>query len=70
MKQSERAFRFLSAIVETKITTVKQAYEAGRSSVIDGPNQTNCHCRFFRKPALMKAWERGYADAEAKEKEE
>ncbi len=43
--------------------TEQQAYEFGRSSVIDGPDETNCHFTVFATPQLTSAWEKGAAEA-------
>lgn len=50
--------------------TEDEAYEAGKSSVINGANTKNCHFRFFAKPELTRAWERGAADARVLDRRE
>lgn len=46
--------------------TEEEAYEAGRDSALNGPNESNCHFAFFAAPELTAAWERGRDEAGAK----
>ena len=41
--------------------TVKDAEAAGRDAALNGSNTTNTHFKFFTKPELTSAWERGKA---------
>lgn len=36
-----------------------ECYDAGYSSIDDGPDESNCHCKFFTTPNRTAAWERG-----------
>ena len=65
--RTEAANAIRAGLALASNTTEAEAHEAGRSSVIDGPNQTNCHFRYFRTQAFTAAWEQGAAEA-AKEK--
>ena len=38
---------------------LQDAYDAGRDAAIHGPNQTNCHFRYFATAKQARAWERG-----------
>lgn len=40
---------------------LREAYSAGLSKHNHGANETNCHFKYFRTKASMKAWERGAA---------
>lgn len=35
------------------------AYEMGKDSVINGPNEKNCNFRIFASVEGMRAWEKG-----------
>ena len=61
-KPSVPSFRFLSSLAGSR-STPEKAYEAGRSSIIDGPDTTNSHYRHFLTPELTAAWDRGMKDA-------
>lgn len=43
--------------------TVDEAYRAGHDCGVFGPDALNCSVRFFSRPELTAAWERGKADA-------
>jgi hypothetical protein len=46
----------------TRVTT-DEAYRAGYDCGRSEPNSTNCGIRFFSRPELTAAWERGRADS-------
>ncbi len=45
-------------------TTVDDAYHAGRDAGRNGANIDNAHFRFFARPELTEAWQRGKAVAD------
>lgn len=52
---------FLEKIKTLIIGTVDEndAYKAGFDCSIRGPDENNCHHKFFRSKSLTKAWETG-----------
>lgn len=42
----------------------KEAYDGGYDCGLYGPNEKNCHCRFFDVDENRAAWEEGKFDAE------
>ena len=49
-------------LIETQQGVDDQAaYNAGLDCANNGPNDDNCHFRFFSRPSLTQAWQRGKA---------
>lgn len=48
-----------------KKVSLSDAFEAGRDTVLNGPNVDNCHFSYFDTVALSSEWERGRKSAES-----
>lgn len=61
-----RSLDALAALVEAANkappATEREAFEAGREAGMHGANELTAHYRFFARPELTAAWERGNAD--------
>lgn len=46
---------------------LEHAYEMGKDSVINGPNEKNCNFRIFASVEGMRAWEKGVREEREKQ---
>ena len=56
---SEIVESFITSNEAVKPPTLDEAWRMGRDCVLNGPNDKNCHFRFFATPQLTQAWTEG-----------